>query len=120
MTTWRVTRDTRRIDAPRPGLWAVRLRSGAVEVAARIFWHRTEHEPGEPENIMDRSAILSAELNGELVPLEAVWLRRGRPITEAEFKFLVADRAWAAKHAPSLPEANPREPIDPLQAPLPF
>lgn len=95
----------------------MKLRSRAIEVAARIFWR--DHEPGEPENKLERP-FLDAEINGERVPPSQVWERRGRVITEADYRFLVADRAWAAQHKPTLPEANPREAIDPLVSPIPF
>lgn len=118
--TWKVERKPRRIDRPQPGYWAVRLSKGGVEVAACIRWERTEREPAEPDNLMERSPILTARINGEIVPLDAVWLRRGREISEAEYKFLVADRAWARAHAPTLPEAEPTQPVDLLTVKPPF
>ena len=64
---------------------------------------------------MDRSPILTARINGEIVPIDEVWTRRGRPISEAEYRYLVADRQWAKRWAPHLPEANPYRRIDPRQ-----
>ncbi len=113
---WRVDREPRRIDKPEPGLWAVRLRSRAVEVGARIFW--CEHEPGEPGNLLEQP-FLDAEINGERVPPSRVWERRGRAITTAEYRWMIADRKWAAAHAPHEPAATPHQPVDWLTAPIP-
>lgn len=94
------------------GYWAIKLAKGAVEVGACIQYERTHFEPGNPENLMDRSAILTARVNGEIVPLDRVWLTRGRVVDKAEYDWLVADRAWAKKHRPDSPEANPSKKID--------
>lgn len=115
--TWRLDRTPRVISQPQPGFWAVRLRSRAVEVAARIWW--CDHEPGEPENKLDQP-FLDAELNGVRVPPSRVWEMRGRVITEAEYRFLIADRKWAAEYSPNDPAAQPDQPVDWLQAKLPF
>lgn len=123
--TWRVA-PFRVIDRPRPGYWAVRVRKGAVEVGARIYWTACPHcaatiEPESfPPNVSERSPTLAAEINGEPATLDEVWLRRGRPLSEADYRFLLADRAWAAQHAPADPAANPREPVNWLTAPLPL
>jgi hypothetical protein len=95
----------------------VRMAKGAAEVPARIAWERTEHEPGDPSNLMDRSPILTARINGELVAVDEVWLRRGRAIDQAEYDFQLADVAWARQHAPSDPKANHRDPVDLTSAP---
>lgn len=113
-------REPRVISRPEPGYWAIVLVKGGPTVAARIFIHQTAHEPGEPENLMERSPLLSAEINGEPVAVDEVWLRRGRPITKAEHDFLVADRAWVREHAAHLPEARPTEKVDRSTIPLPF
>lgn len=117
--TWQVE-PLRHIDTPQPGFWMVRLVKGGPEVPAAIQWELTRHEPGNPTNRMERSPILTARIQGEIVPVEMVWLRRGRPITEAEFRFQIADTEWAKTYAPAEPKANPKAPIDLLQAPLPF
>ena len=111
--TWRVARQ---IDRPEPGSWAVRQTKGGVEVAARIFW--CGHEPGEPTNLLERP-FLDAEINGERVPPSRVWERRGRPLSEADYRWMLADRAWAREHAPHDPAANPHQPVDWLTAPIP-
>jgi hypothetical protein len=115
-----IGRAQRLIGRPLPGYWAVRLRSRAVEVGARIYWHQTTHEPGEAQNEMERSRILSAEINGERVNPQDLWERRGRAISEAEYRYLIADRAWAATYAPTDPAADPAQPVNLATAKPPF
>ncbi len=104
--------EQRQIDKPMPGYWMIRLAKGAPEVPACIEYEQTTHEPGNPENVMERSAVLTARIRGEVVPIDRVWLRRGRTITKAEHDFQVADARWAERHAPAEPKANPDKPID--------
>lgn len=110
----------RRLDRPEVGFWTVRLVSGGPAVPARIFWAQTTHEPGNPENRMERSRFLAAEIGGEVAEVDDVWLRRGTPITEAEYCFRVAEMQWAKAHAPIEPIANPRRRVDLSAMPLPF
>jgi hypothetical protein len=104
--------DARPIDRPSPGYWMVTLRRGGVPVPACIRWVQTTHEPEFPENLMERSRFLIAEINGEPVDMASVWERRGRPITEAEYLFQIADHAWAREHSPYDPKADPTKPVD--------
>ncbi len=110
----------RRIDRPEPGAWMIKLVRHGPEVAARIFVAHTLHEPGDPSNVMDRSPFLAAEIAGEPVDLYRVWETKGRAITGAEYRFQLADAAWARAHSPATPKANPRAPIDHMSAPVPF
>lgn len=88
---------------PKVGFWLVRPVARGPFVPARIFWHVTTHEPGAPENAMDRSPLLSAEVNGNPVDLYDVWHRRGDPITAEEHDLALIDamagiypaRTWA-------------------------
>ena len=109
--------EPRRIDRPECGFWAVRMTRGGVDVGAAIQWERTTFEPAHPTNLMDRSAIMTGRINGEIVTVEEVWTRRGREITEAYYRFLLADRAWARAHAPQDPAANPRQRPDITKVP---
>jgi hypothetical protein len=104
----------------KPGYWAMTFTKGGVEVGCCIRWERTECEPGNPANLMDRSPILTARKNGAVCHLDDIWLRRGREITAAEYEFLVADREWAKENAPHLPEANPTHRVDLATLPSPF
>lgn len=105
--------ESRIITEPQPGMWAVRLVAGGPEVAAGIFRRlRRAPDPAAPANIQGECNTLEAYLDGRPVRLAAVWERRGRPIDRAEYDFLLADRAWAKRHAPHLPEARPTERAD--------
>lgn len=53
------------------------------------------------------------------VEIDGVMLRSIEAVTEAEYRFLVAHRAWASDHAPDHPKANPREAVD-FSTVLPF
>lgn len=105
--------------APVPGLYAWRFKKDAVEVAAEIR-HEPTADPDFPDNAMDRTALWSARISGQddanasPEPSDTVWsvYEHGRRIERAEFDWLVADRRWAAAHAPALPEANPKRPVD--------
>jgi hypothetical protein len=108
------------IDRPEPGYWLVRLIKDGPWVPAAIVRVQTMHEPGEPDNLMERSPFLAAEIAGDTVAVDEVWQRRGQPITADEYVQRVAQIKWARQHAPHDPIANPRERIDPLTAPLPF
>jgi hypothetical protein len=107
-----VERDTRVIDRPAPGFWAVRLAGGAPEVGAAILLVHTTFEPAHPTNLMDRSPSLAAYINGFRVSLGDVWERKGRQISEDEYRFLIADRDWARRYAPRSAEANPHQKAD--------
>lgn len=110
----------RRIDRPEVGHWVVRLVRGGPAIPARIFWAQTTHEPGDPENRMERSRFLAAEIGGEVAEVDDVWLRRGTPITESEYRFRVAEMRWAKEHAPNEAVATPRQSVDFAAIPLPF
>lgn len=87
---------SRRLDQPEVGHWLVRLVKGGPLVPARIIRAHTTHDPltGEP---MDRSPHWHAEIAGKVVDIEAVWHRRGEPITEAEYD----DRMKSPSAAPT-------------------
>ena len=103
----------------RAGLYAIRLVKGAPRSAVRI-WHGPPADPVTGE-LLDRSWRWQVTLNGVSCPLDRVWPSCvGDPIDRATYDFLVADRRWAAQHAPHLPEAQPDRPVDWSTAPLPF
>ena len=107
------------IDQPRPCMMAIRLARSAPEVAARIYWAHTTRDPVSGD-YLDRSPHLAAEINGEPADPIQVWTTRGRSIGADEYAFLLADRKWAAEHAPELPEANPRKPVILAELAIPF
>ncbi len=95
---------------PSPGFWLIRLRTRSPEMPAAIV--ECHHEPGNPENNLDTGPILVANVGyEERDPLD-LWHRRGREITESEYKFQMARVAWVRDHSPSEPEAAPRKAVD--------
>lgn len=110
----------RAIDQPKTGWWLMRAVKKGPEVPASIQWEETTHEPGNPENLMERSPILTARIDGRLVAWDRVWNWNKREIPESEFRFRTADAAWARAHAPHEAAANPTKPVDWMQTPLPF
>lgn len=108
----------RRTDAPEPGFYAYRFVKTAPEVAARILYEPTrDPETGEA---LDRSFLWSvtmegqADLNPSPTPSATCWAvyEFGRRIEEPEYRFLLADRAWARQNRPNSPEAQPRQRVD--------
>lgn len=113
-------------DATRCGYWLIRLRKGAPLVPARIWL--CPHEPGAPDNILDTGPYLAAEVAGDPADPDEVWTHAfaddarpgGWPITEAEYRFRLADLRHARDWRPDDPLARPRAKVDWLQAALPF
>ena len=52
--------------------------------------------------------------------MDEVWMRKGLDITESEYRLRIADLKYARAYAPDEAQANPRKPIDWMQAALPF
>lgn len=92
------------LDDPQPGFFKLRAVKTAPMVAAAIFLP-CPIDPfyGFP---LDRPRHLQAHINGQDANLDRVWMN-GELIKFAEYRFLMADRDWASKYAPHLPEANP-------------
>jgi hypothetical protein len=88
----------------------VKWRRNSAEVPAAIW--RCEHEPGDPENILDTGPVFVAAIAGEDVDPLTVWTMRKRPITEAEYRFRLADQAWLRRARPDDPKSNPRQSVD--------
>lgn len=124
----------RHANAVRPGYWLVRARTGPRQwgplVPAAIVVVRTEAEPDEPDNAMDRSPFFAAFVAGQPV---SVWslqqethtfgeriYRTEQVIGRAEYEYRLADLRWAQEHAPDEPQAQPHKTLDLMQAKLPF
>lgn len=104
-----------------PGLYAVRLAKGAVEVACEVT-HGPAIDPLTGETL-DRSWMWTICINGEVKHCSpAVYSRMllGRPISRADYEFMLADRQWAREFAPGLPEAQPTKRVDISTLPMPF
>lgn len=108
----------RQIDAPEPCFRQIKQAKDAIWVGARI--HRTcrctpnggdESAPHAWRVTCDRYPHLAAEINGKRAGVERVWTS-GETIDEAEYDYLIADRAWHRRHQPDSPEANPDRAID--------
>lgn len=93
---------------PQSGFFRRKLIKDGPYVPARIWIDRTTR------------AIL-CEVDGQPAdPLDQWTFLAGRPVSEADFRFMVAHAAWARQHSPTSPNANPDQPIDPITSPLPF
>jgi hypothetical protein len=105
----------RRIDQPLEGFFLRRLTRGGPWVGCAIVqtgagwraqidgrWCGEAHpDPAVAPGVMD------------------IWTS-GRRVDETEFRFRLGLKAWAEKHAPLHPAANPREPVNLLTTPTPF
>jgi hypothetical protein len=93
--------------APQPGFWLIKLVKNGPPVPACIRWVQTTHEPGNADNPMERSRFLAAEINGQPVDIDRVWLVRGREIDGGEYRYRCAVTDWAMDNAPESIEASP-------------
>jgi hypothetical protein len=110
----------RRLNWPEPGHWLIRFGRDRPAVPACIRWVHTTHEPGLPENPMERSPFLAAFIIEEPAGLDEVWDRKGEPITEAEHRYHVDNARWAKAYAPREAIARPRQRVDWSTQPPPF
>lgn len=123
--------ESRRIDQPSPGFFALRLVRGGPLVPARIYrpcpmvppsadvmpggWHHQDAEPGDahPDDWCtpsDRSRGLVAEIQGSPASLWRVWM--SRPITRADFDYMTAVADYAKTYAPHMPQARSLQAVD--------
>jgi hypothetical protein len=107
------------IENPTPGIYRLRLRSGAVYSAIRL-WYGPPSDPVTGEE-MDRMHRWQATANGQPIPYERVWPAcEAEPIDQAEYDHLMKTFEWGKTHAPDSPQANPHKRVDPLSAPILF
>jgi hypothetical protein len=104
-------------NVPEAGWYKRRLVRGGMFVPAKI-WLEQHIDPETGELIAD-SRWLCEVANIRKDPDEQWEWLSGHPISEADFRFMMAERCWAAEHAPYDPVANPRKPVDWRTAPLP-
>lgn len=95
-----------------PGFFMIRLVRGGAEVPAAIFLVPFVEEGDADDARMEMSPHLEATIRGEPASVGRVAGARGREITEAEYRFQMADHAWLREWAPGDPKANPRRPVD--------
>jgi hypothetical protein len=107
------------VEKPVPGYYRMKLRSGGVFGVVRIWWG----PPADPitGEELDRSYRWQAAFNGELIDLERAWPACARmPATERDYQLAIKRQGWAKQHAPQSAYADPRTPLNPLDAPLTF
>lgn len=109
----------RRVDTPQPGFFKMSLAKGCPPVGCELrFQPSVDPETGEQT---DRSPMWETWIDGKLArdpspdPTAAgvwrVWLHATQ-ISQQEYRYLVADRAWCKQHAPDHPVASPDQPVD--------
>lgn len=108
---------------PVAGFYKRRLVKGGPWTGVKI-WFGQPADPWTGE-LLDRSPRWQSQVGTDDVKGEAetidlwTWVA-GHPIDEKEYRYLLRLTDWAVKNAPEAPEANPRQPINLLTAPLPF
>lgn len=105
----------------KPGYWMVRARLGPRQYGplspAAIIKLHTRYEPGDPDNVMDRSPFYAAFLAGEPIDIWSIQfsahtqgkaiLRIERELTRREYDRLVGQIAEARRWDRYLPMALP-------------
>lgn len=107
------------IPLPEPGFWLVRKHRLGPWCPAAIIRLQTQHEPGNPDNPMERSPFLAAFVSGEPVDIEDVWHTRGRRIAPPEYWNAVGEIRRARQRNEYDPRLYPRRPIKPSAIPVP-
>jgi hypothetical protein len=80
------------------------------------IWHGPPHDPATGE-ALDRSHRWQALVNGDHRDASEIWnWCCGNPITEADYRHMLAVKDWAVSHAPTEPEANPYQSVNPRAA----
>lgn len=114
-----VQRDGFNPDVPIAGLYRMKLVSGAVASAIRI-WHGLPLDPVTGDEL-DRAPCWNAAANGKQIALDRAWPKcADAPIDAQEYAYLIARHAWGEEHAPQSPQARPDQPINLLNAPFPI
>lgn len=109
------------VSVPVAGFYRCRLARQTVIGGVRI-WFGPPHDPVTGEE-MDRSWRWQAQFDGEPIDFDRVWpLCAGTPISEQDYRALVARRQWASQHAPESAYAGVGRRFDLLSDhhPLPF
>jgi hypothetical protein len=108
-----------RVDQPEAGHYQRRLVKGGPQVGV-IIYLACPMDPfyGHP---LERSRHLLCKVNGEDADAMDQWTWvAGSRISEAEYRYLLADAAHAMEFRPTAPRANPQKKIDWLTVELPF
>lgn len=103
-------------DEPQCGWFKRRLVKGGVFVPARVWMHQPVDQDGE----LVGEEVLQCETDGQCRDANDQWSwLADNPITESEFNFLTATRKWCTENAPHEPYANPGQPVDWHNVPIP-
>jgi hypothetical protein len=97
---------------PAPGYWLMRFVRLGPWVPCAIMRLRTQHEPGNEDNKMERSPFLAAYISGEVVALEDIAHRRGRRIAPEEYWQAVGEIQRARARNEYDPRLHPRKPVN--------
>jgi hypothetical protein len=104
---------------PVAGHYRTKLVSGGHPVGIRI-WHGPPLDP-ETGDEMDRSHRWQAHCNDQYIDIDRVWPGcGGDPINRPEYEYLTSVQEWGKENAPNSPQANPRQRINFLTAPIPI
>lgn len=101
---------TPRVDEPTAGTYRRRIVKGGAWCAVKIWYG----QPADPDTgeLLDRSPRWQATINGREVDVWDVWPEcSGEPISDEDFRLLIATNRWADQYAPASPEANPHKSI---------
>lgn len=109
------------VSTPVAGFYRFRLSAGSVIGGVELFYG----PPNDPVTgeVLDRSWRWQALFDDQPVDFDRVWPGcTGSPVTEAEYRALVARREWARTNAPNSAYARIGRKIDLLSAatPMPF
>lgn len=104
-------------DEPQCGWFKRRLVKGGPFVPARI-WLDQCIDPETGELVADE--VMLCEVDGQWADAEAQWpWLCANPISEAEYDYMTARRAYAAVWSPDDPAATPHKAVDWLRVPVP-
>lgn len=104
-------------ELPQCGFYKRRLVKGGPEVACRI-WREPELDM---ENHPTGKDVLKCEVAGELQdPMNQWGFLASNPISEADYRHMMALAKWSRDHAKEDPLADPKEPVDWNKTPTPF
>jgi hypothetical protein len=128
------------LNEPQPGFYRTKDVRGGVWIAVKIEDHSPredcpvcgaagfEYTPGDPcgecngtGSILVGDEEFKAWKGGREVNIDSVWpYAAAHPITEQEYDYLLGRQTYAEVRDPEAPEANPKEVVDILKAPVPF
>ena len=109
-------------DTPQTGYYRTKLVRGGIFVAVKI-WYGPPLDPEDYSQTLARSWRWQALVDGELYMgnvLDVWTFCAGRPVSEAEYRFMLATATHHRTHDTGHPSAEPRKPVDFNKIPLVF